>query len=216
MEITGKEFAITSCRVKGTLMNLIQVAVQAYMLALFPQILSRQPPRQQTRAEGLQLESLARGLALPSFWTSAEINDAFAVANRIWAQAAIEFRPVTISRRAEVVPADESQMWICFVNRLSPRSGIAVAFVYDLPSNEGGWGGGRIAAVAKAPGNALEGFSGRILAHELGHVLFDSPFHTDSSPSNLMFGQRHPRVVTADLLEPDQITRARTRAQSLR
>ena len=163
----------------------------------------------------MQLDSLANGLALPSFWTSAEINDAFAVANRIWAQAAIEFAPVTVSQRAEVVPPDERQMWICFVNRLSPRSGIAVAFVHDLPSNEGGWGGGRIAAVAEAPGGALAGFSGRILAHELGHVLFDSPFHSTSA-SNLMFGQRHPRVVTADLLEPHQVTRARTRAQSLR
>jgi len=196
-------------------MDSIRVAVQAYILALFPQSPGRQPPRQQTRPRGLRLEALASGLALPSFWTSAEINDAFAIANRIWARAAIEFTPVTISQRAEAVPADEGQMWICFVNRLSPRSGIAVAFVHDLPSNEGGWGGGRIAAVAEAPTNALAGFSGRILAHELGHVLFDSPFHRDDSPSNLMYGQRHPRVVTADLLEPDQITRARARAQVL-
>jgi hypothetical protein len=196
-------------------MQSIRVAVQAYILALFPQNPATQPPTQQTSARGLRLEALANGLALPSFWTSAEINDAFAIANRIWVQAAIEFRPVNIAQRTEVVPADEGQMWICFVNRLSPRSGIAVAFVHDLPSNEGGWGGGRIAAVAEAPTNALAGFAGRILAHELGHILFDSPFHRDDSPSNLMFGRRHPRVVTADLLDPDQVTRARLRAQSL-
>jgi hypothetical protein len=159
------------------------------------------------------LQSLASGLALPSLWSAAEINGAFAVANRIWAQAAIEFAPVTVSERTVVVPADERGMWARFQNQLSPTSGISVSFVHDLPSNEGGWGGGRIAAVARAT-NALEGFHGRILAHELGHVLLNTPHHVTTT-SNLMYGQRHPRVVTADLLDEGQIRRARARAQSL-
>ena len=78
-------------------------------------------------------------------------------------------------------------MWIQFVNRLTPPKGIGVAFVYDLPSDEGGWGGGRIAAVA-------------------GH---------ESERSNLMFGERNSRVATADLLNTDQIPTARKRAETL-
>ena len=196
-------------------MNPIRITVQAYILDLLPQNVGRQPQQPRTPSQGQQLQSLANGLALPSFWSPNEINDAFTLANHIWDQAKIEFTPVNISRRTEVVPADENGMWIHFVNRLSPRWGIAVAFVFDLPSNEGGWGGGRIAAVAGAKAiGALAGYQGRILAHELGHILLNTPNH-ESSPSNLMFGQRHPRVATADLLEPRQITAARTRAQTL-
>ena len=85
-------------------MDPIQVAVQAYILTLFPQSLRGRSPRPTTtRDEGQRLESLDNGLCLPSFWTAAEINDAFAVTNRIWAQAANEFTPVTISQRTEVV-----------------------------------------------------------------------------------------------------------------
>jgi hypothetical protein len=102
-----------------------------------------------------------------------------------------------------------------FVNHLSPRSGIGAAFVFDLPSNEGGWGGGRIVVVAGAKAiGALPGYQGRILAHELGHLLLNTPHH-ELSPSNLMFDRRHPRVVTADRLEQHQIAAARTRAQTL-
>ena len=195
-------------------MNPIRIAIQAYILGLMPQsVCGRHQPT--GTSSGQQLQALANGLALPSFWSESEINDAFTLANHVWDQAKIEFTPVNISRRTEVVPADENGMWIAFVNRLSPRSGIAVAFVFDLPSNEGGWGGGRIAAVAGAKAiGALTGYQGRILAHELGHVLLNTPGHL-SSPSNLMFGRRHPRVATADLLEPNQIATARARAQTL-
>ena len=196
-------------------MNSIRIAVQAYILDLMSQNFGGQPQQQQTLSQGQQLQSLANGLALPSFWTTNDINTAFTRANRIWDQAKITFAPVTISQRTAVVPADENGMWIHFVNHLSPRSGIAVAFVFDLPSNEGGWGGGRIAAVAgeKAIG-ALPGYSGSILAHELGHVLLNTPNH-ELSASNLMFDRRHPRVASADLLEPDQITAARAHALTL-
>jgi len=197
-------------------MTPIRVAVQAYMLDMMPQNLGAQPQQQPTTARaGQQVQALANGLAVPSFWSANEINGAFAVANRIWDQAKIEFAPVRISQRTETVPADENGMWICFVNRLSPRSGIAVAFVFDLPSNEGGWGGGRIAAVAGAKAmGALPGFAGRLLAHELAHILLNTPSH-ESSSSNIMYGRRHPRVVTADQLEPHQITTARARALTL-
>ena len=74
-------------------------------------------------------------------------------------------------------------MWIQCVNRLTPPKGIGVAFVYDLPSDEGGWGGGRIAAVAGAKaGKALPGFLGSILAHELGHILLDTRVTNRSAP----------------------------------
>jgi hypothetical protein len=196
-------------------MDSIRIAVQAYILDLMPQNPGGQTQQQRTPSQGQQLQSLANGLAVPSFWTANEINNAFTLANRIWDQAKIAFTPVTISQRTETVPADENGMWIHFVNRLSPRSGIAVAFVFDLPSNEGGWGGGRIAAVAGAKAmGALAGYTGSILAHELGHVLLDTPNH-ESSASNLMFGRRHPRVASADLLEPGQVTAARARALTL-
>lgn len=193
-------------------MDPIRVAVQAYILSLFPENAGGSPegaPRPQDRL----LRALANGLGVPSFWTTAEINEAFAIANRIWAQAVIEFRPITISRRTLVVPADERAMWPRFQNRLSPSSGIAVGFVHDLPTDEGGWGGGRVAAVAKTP-NAIEGFHGRILAHELGHVLLNTPHHVTST-TNLMYGARHPRVVTVDQIDPPQRTRARQRAATL-
>ena len=199
--------------VKGSGMNAIRIPVQAYILSLFPQ--RSGGGAQQRRPAGQQVQALANGLAMPSFWTSHEINTAFTGANAVWANAAIEFAPVAITQRSLIVPADELGMWAAFVNNLTPSRGIAAAFVFDLPSNEGGWGGGRIAVVAGAKAiGAIQGYQGRILAHELGHVLL-GPGHEPTSPSNLMFDRRHPRVVTADQLEQRQINLARTRARSL-
>jgi hypothetical protein len=197
-------------------MDIIKVAVQAYILGLFPQNFDRPvQPQTITRSQGRELDALADGLAVPSFWSESEIQDAFANANKIWARASIEFTPITISKRKVVVPADEDGMWIAFVNQLSPRSGIAAAFVYDLPSDEGGWGGGRIAIVSgKETDGALSGYAGSVLAHEIGHMLFDSPNH-EGERSNLMFGGRNPKVATADLLEGWQIDKARRRAATL-
>lgn len=195
-------------------MDPIKIPVQAYVLDLMPESAVKRA-QQQPPPSGQQLTALANGLALPSYWGEDEITKAFEMANKIWDQAKIVFAPITISRRTESVPADEDEMWFAFVNRLSPKSGIAIAFVFDLPSNEGGWGGGRIGAVSVAKSiGAIDGFQGRILAHELGHILLDTPEHRNT-PSNLMFGQRNPRVVTADQLDGEQITKARSRAQSL-
>lgn len=197
-------------------MDIIKIAVQAYVLGLFPQNFDR-PARPQTiiRSQGRELESIANGLAVPSFWSESEIQDAFAIAGKVWARASIEFSPITISKRKVVVPADEDAMWIAFVNQLSPRKGIAVGFVHDLPSDEGGWGGGKIAIVSgKETDGALAGYAGSVLAHEIGHMLFDSPNH-EGERSNLMFGSRNPKVATADLLEDWQIEKARRRAAAL-
>jgi hypothetical protein len=194
-------------------MATLRIPARAVKLSLFPQ--ASGGAARAVRSGAQRLRGLEGGLALPSFWTDPQITEAFRVANRIWAQAEIEFAPVAIAAGSAVVPADEDGMWIALVNQLSPRRGIAAGFVHDLPSNEGGWGGGRIAIVAgqKAEG-ALEGYRGRILAHELGHILLGDG-HETASPSNLMFDRRHPRVVSADLLERGQIDRARARAQSL-
>jgi hypothetical protein len=160
------------------------------------------------------LRAIELGLAVPSFWTDSEITEAFRLANRTWQQADIEFAPITVGERTVAVPADEDGMWIAFVNQLSSGAGITAGFVHDLPSNEGGWGGGHNAIIAAQTAVApLPGFYGSILAHEIGHVLLGDTHH--GSPSNLMTDRRHPRVVSADLLEPGQISRARTRAQSL-
>lgn len=197
-------------------MDTIKVAVQAYILGLFPQNFDR-PARRQTitRSQGRELESLANGLAVPSFWSEKEIEDAFVIANKVWGRASIEFTPITISKRKVVVPADEDAMWIAFVNQLSPRKGIAAGFVHDLLSDEGGWGGGKIAIVSgKETDGALPGYAGSVLAHEIGHMLFDSPDH-EGERSNLMFGSRNPKVATADLLEDWQIEKARRRAATL-
>jgi hypothetical protein len=194
-------------------MGTIRIAVRAVKLSLYPQGSGGRP--RTVRAGAQRLRALANGLAVPSFWTDPQITEAFRVANRVWAQAEIEFAPVTICPGSATMPADEDGMWIALINQLSPRNGIAAGFVHDLPSNEGGWGGGRIAIVAgKRADGALEGYRGRILAHELGHVLLGEG-HELASPSNLMFDRRHPRVVSADILESEQITRARTRAQAL-
>jgi hypothetical protein len=166
------------------------------------------------------LEALALGLAVPSFWSRQQISQAFDEANRIWTREAdIEFAPVTISARTETVPAEERGMWIHFVNHLAPQTrGIGVGFVYDLPSDEGGWGGGRIAVISgKKAAEGLAGFAGSLLAHELGHVLIDDPLHSlaANDPSNLMYGSRNPRVANPGLLNPQQVSVARTRALSV-
>lgn len=194
-------------------MDPIQISVQAYILDLMPRNFDRLPPRKPGEPE--RLETLALGLAIPSFWSTTAIDATFVIANKVWKQAKIEFAPITITRRTESVPPDETAMWIHFVNRLTPPKGIGVAFVDELPSDEGGWGGGRIAAVADVDTDkALPGFLGSVLAHELGHILLDTPGH-ESDVSNLMFGKRNLRVATADLLTPDQITIARKRAATL-
>jgi hypothetical protein len=202
---------------EGLTMARIRVGIEAYMLALFPQSLSPAPRPSRTPAGPLQLQALALGLAVPSFWSRQQITQAFDEANRIWTREAdIEFAPVTISRRTESVPADERGMWIHFVNHLAPNGrGIGVGFVYDLPSDEGGWGGGRIAVISgKKASEGLPGFAGSLLAHELGHVLIDDPLHTlaANDPSNLMYGSRNPRIANAGLLNQQQVAAARTRA----
>lgn len=163
---------------------------------------------------------LSLGLAAPSFWTQDEISRAFTEANRIWLrEAGIHFFPINISRRSEAVPADEHGMWVHFVNHLPPTGrGIGVGFVYDLPSNEGGWGGGRIAVISgKKVSAGIAGFAGNLLAHELGHVLINDPNHeyAGDERSNLMHGSRNPRVANAGLLNSEQVRLARNRASSI-
>ena len=196
-------------------MSTINVPVQAYILALYPA--SVQPRGRSAGTSGQQLDSLAQGLAIPSFWSRSEIDSAFAEANRIWGREAdIQFSPVDVRERDVVVPADENGMWACFVNQLTPRSrGIGAAFVQDLPTNEGGWGGGRIVAISGVKARSgLSGFPGNLLAHELGHVLTDSPHHSSES-GNLMHHSRNPRVANAGLLTPEQVRDARQRAAAL-
>ncbi len=178
-------------------MSRIDVPVKAYILGLLPQSDS--------------------GLAAPSFWSRAEVTQAFDDAGLIWRrEAEIEFSPIDISERTEVVPDDENGMWAHFINHLSPQTrGIGVGFVYDLPSQEGGWGGGRVAVLSgRKAWSGLPGFAGNLLAHELGHVLTNSPFHS-SDPSNLMYGSRNPRVANAGLLTEEQVTISRRRALTL-
>jgi hypothetical protein len=198
--------------------NRIRVSVKAYILTLYPQ--SGGSARSGGAVQGQNLRALAIGLAVPSFWSRAEISQAFDEANRIWIREAdIEFTPVEISERDEVVPADENGMWIHFVNHLSPGArAIGVGFVYDLPSNEGGWGGGHVAVLSgNKARSGLSGFAGNLLAHELGHVLTDDPNHilAGGDASNLMHGSRNPRVANAGILNQQQISIARTRALNL-
>src|SRR5438093_938497 len=196
----------------------IRIPVKAYILGLFPQFAGVRPGGTSTHGENLR--PLANGLAVPSFWSRADVTQAFADANRIWIrEAEIEFTPVEISERDEVVPADENGMWIHFVNHLSPGArAVGVGFVYDLPSNEGGWGGGHVAVLSgNKARSGLSGFAGNLLAHELGHVLTDDPNHilAGGDASNLMHGSRNPRVANAGILNQQQISIARTRALNL-
>jgi hypothetical protein len=166
------------------------------------------------------LQSLANGLALPSFWTRAEIAQAFADANQVWVREAdIEFAPINICERSDTVPDDERNMWIYFINHLTPQAGsVGVGFVYDLPSHEGGWGGGRVALISgRKARSGLAGFAGNLLAHELGHILVDDPNHllARNDTSNLMYGNRNPRVANAGILNQRQIDLARARARDI-
>jgi hypothetical protein len=197
-------------------MSRIAVPVTAYILALFPQ----SSPSRRT-GSGQALLALSSGLAVPSFWTRAEIRQTFVEANQIWTREAdIEFAPIDVVERDEVVPAFETPMWIHFINHLRPvkKRGVAVGFVHDLPSDEGGWGGGRIAVISGVKARSgLRGFGGNLLAHELGHVLMDDPNHTLAAgdPSNLMSATRNPRVANAGMLNQQQIAIARSRAATL-
>ena len=105
-------------------MNRIRVPIEAYILGLLPQSMGRAQGGTRSRQTGQQLQALASGLALPSFWTRSEINQTFAEANRIWIrEAEIEFSPITISERSEAVPADENGMWAHFINNLTKAMG---------------------------------------------------------------------------------------------
>jgi len=195
----------------------IQVRIEAYILSLYPQDLRASPSAPGAPSQTPELRAIALGLAAPSFWTRHDITEAFDAANAIWTREAdIEFSPVTISERSEAVPANERDMWIHFINHLSPQGrGVGVGFVYDLPSDEGGWGGGRVAVISgQKAGEGLSGFAGNLLAHELGHVLMDDPLHglANDDPSNLMYGRRNPRVANAGLLNSRQVELARTKA----
>lgn len=188
-------------------MSTIRVGVKAFIYDMLPGGPTPRPPGP------LRLRALENGLAMPSFWHTAEINEAFTYANQVWARADIEFSRPVIQRGSGCVPADDDNLWIHFVNQFR-GSGVGVYFVNDLPSNEGGWGGGRIAVIAGAKSiGALRGYQGRILAHELGHVLLGDTHHHD--PSNLMYDRRNPRQAYADLLDDTQIGKARRRAASL-
>ena len=199
-------------------MAIISVPVSAYILSLYP--LSMSGKAQSATGTGATLRTLALGLAAPSFWSQDEINRAFVEANRIWLrEAEVHFSPVNISERSEAVPADEDGMWARLVNRLTPQGrGIGVGFVFDLPSSEGGWGGGRIAVISgEKVRSGIPGFAGNLLAHELGHVLIDDPehLHAGDERGNLMHGSRNPRVANAGLLNDRQVDLARARAQSI-
>lgn len=205
---------------RGVPMSRISVPVTAYILSLLPQLGRRNRDSNLAEGEGGGLEPLARGLAVPSFWSRWEISDAFVEANRIWSREAdIEFSPVNITERSEAVPADDRAMWARFVSRLKPEGrGIGVGFVYDLPASEGGWGGGRVAVISgQKARSGLRNFPGNLLAHELGHVLINDPLHelAGDDPSNLMHKNRHPRVANAGMLNAEQVRMARERAASL-
>ena len=193
-------------------MKKINIPLKAHVLTLYPQPATKK----QEQSENPQLEVLANGLAQPSFWSHKEINQAVAEASRIWLrEAKIEFSLAEIATSAITVPSDDHGMWVGFLNKLSTRGdGIAIAFVHELPANDGGWGGGRIAIVSgKVARSGLVGFAGRILAHELGHILINSEHH--SSSTNLMYASKHYRRVNPGLLEQTQIKKARTTATQI-
>jgi hypothetical protein len=200
------------------MMKRITVEISAYILTLYPNC-PRAAAASKGTAKGVKgLKSLAMGLAVPSFWSRKEILDTFVEANRIWIrEAEIEFKPIRVSQRDEVVPADETRMWPYFLRHLKPTGkGIGVGFVHDLPGDEGGWGGGRIVVLSGEKARAgLAGNAGNLLAHELGHVLIDDPEHklAKDNHNNLMYKSRNARVANAGILNTEQKQKARERAE---
>ncbi|WP_425615150.1 matrixin family metalloprotease [Anatilimnocola sp. NA78] len=192
----------------------LKVAVQAWILDLYP---SSGEKKAEAR-DNPKLRPLTNGLAIPSFWSKEQIDKTFQGANKIWAQAKIEFGPVTIGDREMWVPDDDTGMWIEFVNKISPNTGtpgVGVGFVYDLAGKIGGVGGGKAAVIALKKGDeAVASYFPSILAHELGHCLLGHEHNDDAS--NLMFEVRHPKRNNPDKLTADQITAARARASSLK
>ena len=169
------------------------------------------------------MRALAAGLILVSFWTREQITRAFTQANRIWLREAdIRFSPVNVSERTEAVPADDLGMTNRLINRLIGPStpGLAVGFVHDTAGVEAGWGAGRIAVLSSMKARPENGtFAGHLLAHELGHILIEDPFHgmANGDRDNLM----HPSPadssgnVNAGKLNGRQVEIARERAQAL-
>lgn len=177
-------------------MTSIKVPIIAYILDVYPASIS------------------SNRLAMPSFWTKQMINEAFAEANRIWAQAKIQFGPIEFQERDIHVRDTDREMWWDFTNELSPKRGIGAGFVYDFPGPEGGIGGGKIALVGQRKGvGARDGFLGGLLAHELGHVLIDHTHRAERH--NLMYESRSATAVTRDVLEKEQITTALATAARL-
>ena len=198
-------------------MKKISVDICAYILTLYPNCPRSAAGSKGTAAGAQPLGSLAKGLAVPSFWSRNEILDTFVEANRIWIREAhIEFKPIRVSERDEVVPADGTRMWPFFLKHLKPTGrGIGVGFVGDLPGDEGGWGGQRIVVLSGKKARAgLAGNAGNLLAHELGHVLINDPDHklADDNHQNLMYGSRKSRLANAGILNTEQKQKARERA----
>ena len=201
-------------------MNKISVNICAYILALYPNNLRAAEGSRRAATPGQRLDSLAHGLALPSFWSREEILSAFVEANRIWGREAdIEFNPINVSRRSHTVPAEGNRMWPVFLRHLRPKGrGIGVGFVFDLPGDEGGWGGSRIVVLSGEKARAgLAGNAGNLLAHELGHVLIDDPQHllAGDERSNLMYRSRNPMQANAGILNDEQKRLARERAATV-
>jgi hypothetical protein len=198
-------------------MKNISVNICAYILTLYPS-----SPRASAGSKGTATREqlpglLAKGLALPSFWTNQEILETFVEANRIWIREAnIEFKPIRVSERDEVLPADGTRLWPFFLKQLKPPGGgIGVGFVADLPGDEGGWGGVRIVVLSGKKARAgVKGNAGNLLAHELGHVLINDPEHklAGDDHQNLMYGSRVSGRGNAGILNAKQKQKARERA----
>ena len=198
--------------------ELIQLPTCALILGLMPREIIT-PPDWQRRSTSRRaaIPALRSGLAQPSFWTEQEIRDGFDVANRIWAQADIEFPLVRVERRWETVPTDQFDMHTELGNRYARMHGCAVVagFVHGLSPTHGGIAGGRFAVVSDArAAGASEEWRGTIIAHELGHVL-ERRDRAGSPDGNLMFMTATLSRRPAQDLSAIQIEMSRTRARRI-
>ena len=111
------------------------------------------------------------------------------------------------SKSTETVAAGDQGICIHLVNHLSPgTSGISGRFVYDLASNQGGWGGGRITLLSGHARRGLSKFIGSRRARELGQVRFYSTNHS-SSPSKLIFEGPTPKWSVRIYSDPRKLVR---------
>jgi len=152
----------------------------------------------------------------PSGWTAEALRDAIAGANRIWAQAQIQFNLGPLTPKRFRPPGDANRVdenaYQYLINQMPGQPGrITLLLVYRFAR----WdlGGQASRGTCILPSNLTAHNRGRIFAHEFGHLL--SLDHLVTPNQNLQNVMR-PGLVAGNELTADQIRDARRSVLAIR